>query len=97
MLLLTRFSLLLAMLLPAAAQAQLSDLNCDDSARLRATLTDVLGASRQAMGLRDPDTTLEIWVMPRNSEWLIVQSYANGTSCVVAMGEHWEDELSGPA
>lgn len=75
----------------------MSDISCDDSARLLERLEGVMGAERQGMGLRDPDTMLEVWVMPRNSEWLIVQNYANGTSCIVAMGEHWEGSLIGPA
>jgi len=61
------------------------------------TLMDKLGAERQGMGLRDPETTLEIWVMQDSGDWLIVQNYANGTSCIVAMGEHWENSAAGPA
>ena len=56
-----------------------------------------MGAERQGMGLRDPDTMLEVWVNPRDGEWMIVQNYANGTSCIVAMGEHWETGPAGPA
>jgi len=70
--------------------AELSNVSCDDSARLSKTLTQVLGAERRGMGLRDPETFLEIWVIARNSEWLIVQNYTNGTSCIVAIGESWE-------
>ncbi len=83
--------------LPIAAQAQMSDLSCDDSARMNERLVDVLGATRQSTGLRDPETILEVWVLPRNREWLIVQNYSNGTSCIVAMGEHWETDNAGPA
>ncbi len=82
---------------PAQAQAQMSDVNCDDSTRMTKTLTEVIGAERQGMGLRDPETMLEVWVTESNGDWLIVQSYANGTSCVVAMGEHWEKSLANPA
>jgi len=85
------------LLLATAANAQTSDLSCDDSSRMMETLKNAIGATRQGMGLRDPDTTLEVWVTPHNNEWLIVQSYANGTSCIVAMGEHWEGDLIGPA
>ena len=60
-------------------------------------LSNTIGAERQGMGLRDPETTLEIWVTERNGEWLIVQNYANGTSCIVAMGEYWENMQIGPA
>ena len=56
-----------------------------------------MGAERHGMGLRDPETFLEVWIKRSNGEWLIVQSYPIGTSCIVAMGEHWEDVVSGPA
>ena len=79
---------------PTLAQAYMSDLSCDDSARMTATLTETLGAERQGVGLRDPETMLEVWVTARNGEWLIVQNYANGTSCIVAMGQHWEGLVS---
>ncbi|MEL6642230.1 MAG: hypothetical protein AAFP98_13140 [Pseudomonadota bacterium] len=88
---------LVFMLLPTVAPAQMSDLSCDDSDRLNERLVDILGATRQSFGLRDPETLLEVWVMPRNSEWFIVQNYANGTSCIVAIGEHWQEDNAGPA
>ncbi|WP_342077711.1 hypothetical protein [Yoonia sp. SS1-5] len=90
-------SALLFLALPTLGHAQISDLSCDDSVRMTQRLVEVLGATRQSSGLRDPETILEIWVLPRNSEWLILQSYANGTSCIVAMGEHWETAVIGPA
>ena len=83
--------------LSAMAHAQMADVKCDDSARLRHSLTQVLGAERQGIGLRDPDTTLEIWVTHASGDWVIVQNYANGTSCIVAMGAHWEDSAANPA
>ncbi len=90
-------ALALCMTLPAFVYAKMSDISCDDSARMTATLTEVMGAERQGTGLRDPETMLEIWVTRRNGEWVIVQNYANGTSCIVAMGEHWEASVTGPA
>ena len=81
---------LVALSLPSFGMAQLGDISCDDSARMTETLTQVLGAERQGMGLRDPETTLEVWVTRASGEWIIVQNYANGTSCIVAMGDHWE-------
>lgn len=84
-------------LIPALAEAQMTDVNCDDSTRMAHMLTNALGADRQGMGLRDPETLLEIWVTERNGDWIIVQNYTNGTSCIVAMGEHWEGIVPGPA
>ncbi|HEV8036604.1 hypothetical protein [Yoonia sp.] len=83
--------------LPAVAQAQMSDVSCDDTARMTETLKQVIGAERKGMGWRDPDTILEVWVTARNGNWVVVQNYANGTSCIVAMGEHWEGALANPA
>ena len=83
--------------LPTVVQARMSDVSCDDKIRMTETLRKVMGAERRGMGLRDPETTLEVWVIQRNGDWIIVQNYANGTSCIVAMGEHWEDEIPGPA
>ena len=93
------FFILLALGLsfPGMSQARMSDVSCDDSARLKATLTNVLGVERQGAGLRDPETMLEVWVSPGSGDWLIVQNYTNGTSCIVAMGENWEASLPGNA
>lgn len=95
----TRFSLALAvcMALPTCLYARMADVSCDDSGRMLSMLTGVLGAERQGMGLRDPETMLEVWVTHASGEWIIVQTYANGTSCIVAMGEHWEASPAGPA
>lgn len=81
---------------PALANAQMSDIRCDDSTRINRMLTTVLGAERLGMGLRDPETLLEVWVTQTSGDWLIVQNYTNGTSCIVAMGDHWEDMVPGP-
>ena len=90
-------SLLFCLALPSLAHAGMADVSCDDSSRMIVTLTEVLGAERQGMGLRDPETMLEVWVTRASGDWLIVQNYANGTSCIVAMGENWEGSLAGPA
>ncbi|KQI73650.1 hypothetical protein AN191_01885 [Loktanella sp. 5RATIMAR09] len=91
------FLLCVCLTLPASAQAQMSDVSCDDTARMTETLKQVIGAERKGMGLRDPETMLEVWVTARNGDWVVVQSYANGTSCIVAMGEHWEGSFANPA
>lgn len=76
--------------LAGTVQARMADISCDDSARLTRTLETVLGAERRSMGLRDPETVLEVWVSQKSGDWTIVQNYSNGTSCIVAAGEHWE-------
>lgn len=81
---------LCAACLAGPGHARMADVSCDDSARLTRTLEEVLGAERQSIGLRDPETVLEVWVADSSGDWTIVQNYSNGTSCIVATGEHWE-------
>lgn len=78
-------------------QARMGDISCDDSARLADMLVKDMGAHQHGMGLRDPETMLAVWVTPRNGDWVIVQTYTNGTSCIVAMGAHWEGAVAVPA
>lgn len=86
-----------ALTVPIIGHAEMTEVSCDDTERLASTLATVIGAERQGKGLRDPDTMLEIWVTQRSGDWVIVQNYANGTSCIVAMGEHWQGKPLGPA
>ncbi|WP_299989481.1 hypothetical protein [uncultured Ruegeria sp.] len=79
------------------ANARMAEVSCDDSDRMANRLTIILNAERQGTGLRDPETVLEVWVMRKSRDWVIVQNYANGTSCIVAMGEHWQSHLPDPA
>mgnify|MGYP006889526703 CR=1 FL=1 len=90
-------ALAVGMLLPLPAWAQFSDLICDDTQRLEKQLSGPFGAERQAQGLRGPDALIAVWIVPRNGDWTIVQSYSNGTSCILAMGAHWEAFDPGPA
>lgn len=78
-------------MVPTLAQANMVDSHCDDSNRITSMMKDRLGAEQRALGLRDPETMLEVWVEPQSGEWTIIQNYANGTSCIVALGEHWEE------
>ncbi|WP_375281547.1 hypothetical protein [Pseudooctadecabacter sp.] len=92
------FGFLTALLaLPTVAHAQTADVVCDDTARLERMLRTVMHSERHALGLRGPETLLEVWIDPRSQNWTLVQTYTNGTSCIIAMGEHWEDLTPAPA
>ncbi|MEO1640647.1 MAG: hypothetical protein AAFU41_15505 [Pseudomonadota bacterium] len=82
---------------PTGALANLTDVFCGDTQDIKDQLITVVGAEQQGRGLRGPDALLEIWIVPRSGDWTIVQNYANGTSCVVAMGEDWEAITAEPA
>ncbi len=83
--------------LPHVAFAQFTDLVCDDTSRLQQQLQTVVGAQQQARGMRDPESLIEIWIVPSSGDWTIVQNYANGTSCILAIGEFWEAVEAEPA
>ena len=68
----------------------ISDLFCDDSARLERQLLTIHGAQKQGYGMRGPNALLEMWIAPSSGDWTLVQNYADGRSCIVAIGEDWE-------
>ena len=78
-------------LVPQVALAQLGHVVCDDRDRLEAQLFGTNGAVRQGRGMRGPDALFEVWIEPKSGDWTLIQSYPNGTSCILAMGEHWEN------
>jgi hypothetical protein len=84
-------SLLLAA--PAAAQSPIAEVICVPRAELAQRLS---GAERVGAGLRDMETVLEVWT-EASGDWTLVQSYADGTACILAMGEAWEAVVPPPA
>lgn len=82
---------LIALVVPSAAQASpIGDVLCAPSEELRDRLTRQYGSARQASGLRGREQVMEVWTDQRG-DWTMVVRYASGTSCIVAMGEHWTD------
>lgn len=82
----TRLILLLALAGPAAAQTPIAEVICAPREEL---LLRLQGAELAGAGLRYEDAILEVWAEP-SGDWTLVQSYANGTACILAMGEAWE-------
>ena len=81
-----RIALLLILASPAMALDPIAEVVCVPRAELLARMrgADVAGA-----GLRDTEVVLEVWTRP-SGDWTLVQSYANGNACILAMGEAWE-------
>jgi hypothetical protein len=74
----------------ASAESPIADVICAPSAQMEQRLTQQLGTSRHATGLRSPEEVVEIWTDQRGG-WTMVVSYASGRSCIVAMGDHWSE------
>lgn len=72
------------------AQARLDEIVCDDRERLEQQISGIREVQKIGQGMRGPHALLEVWVELESGDWTLVQTYPNGTSCIVAMGEHWQ-------
>jgi hypothetical protein len=78
---------------PAAAESPIAEVICAPRAELLARMR---GAEIVGAGLRDTEAVVEVWT-EASGDWTLVQSYANGTACILAMGEAWEAPAPPPA
>lgn len=80
----------LGLILPAAAAASpIAEVVCAPTAEMTRRLETQFGATRSAVGVRDAEQVMEIWTSPVTDGWTMVSTYANGNSCIVAMGHDW--------
>lgn len=84
-------ALVLAAGAPAAASSPIAEVICAPREQMVARLKQQFGEQRQGAGLRDPETMMEVWSSPDRGTWTLVMAYADGRSCIVAMGEDWAD------
>jgi hypothetical protein len=89
-----RFAMPLLLLLPTPALAAdpIASVVCATRETMLRRLEVEYGASRQGWGLRGHGSVMEVWAVPSTGEWTLVQTYPDGQSCIVAMGESWEME-----
>ena len=72
-----------------AGTSPIAEVLCEPRPMLVKRLQATGDARLAAMGMRDPDTMLEVWSTP-DGRWTLVQAQADGTVCILAMGLHWE-------
>ena len=86
-----RVAIFLALLAtPSVASSPIADILCAPTKQMQAKLTQQFRSEQIAAGMRGPDQIMEVWTDKRG-DWALVVTYATGTSCIVAMGEHWAD------
>jgi hypothetical protein len=85
--------LLMACATPAAADSPIAEVICLPRAELVARMK---GAEVVGAGLRDAEAVLEVWTKA-SGDWTLVQSYASGMACILAMGEAWQGVVPPPA
>jgi hypothetical protein len=74
---------------PVRAESPIAEVVCAPRAEIVQRMTRRYGAAPAATGLRDIDTLLEVWTAP-SGDWTLVQTYADGLSCILAMGAAWD-------
>ncbi len=73
---------------PALAASPIAEVLCEPGAQMTERLATRFGATLSSTGLRNPEELVEVWT-DADGDWTMVIAYASGTSCIVAMGEHW--------
>lgn len=89
------FGLVLAGL-PAAATTPIAEVVCAPRDEIVARLTVQYRSAVSGTGLRDADAMIEVWADPEG-RWTLVQSYADGQACILAMGSDWASVARDPA
>lgn len=73
---------------PGLAETPIAEVICAPHDEMVTRLTKGHRATVVGMGVRGPDAVMEIW-QAADGDWTLVQSYASGQSCIVAMGSDW--------
>jgi hypothetical protein len=81
---------------PAAAESPIAEVICAPRAQMEQRLARQYRSALQATGLRGPETVVEIWA-DAQGRWTLVQRYAQGQSCILAMGDGWTGVAQPPA
>jgi hypothetical protein len=75
--------------LPVRAESPIAEVICAPRAEMVDRLTVRMGSRVAATGIRDIEAVIEVWTAP-SGQWTMVQTYTDGQSCIVAMGEAWD-------
>lgn len=75
---------------PQIASAQQMNMLCAERDRVLAQLTDRYGEQVQGMGLAPNNRIMEFFVSEETGSWTITVTTADGTTCLMAAGRHYE-------
>ncbi len=74
---------------PPDAQAQIA---CGTRDAVVAKLGDKYGEVRRGGGLSGPTAIYEIWASEATGTWTILKTTPDGLTCVMAVGDGWQDD-----
>jgi hypothetical protein len=83
------FILGLAVIAPTVATAQVA---CGSRDAVVAKLGEKYGEVRRGGGLSSPTEVFEIWASEATGSWTILRTTPNGLSCIMAVGNGWQDD-----
>jgi hypothetical protein len=78
---------------PPDAQAQMA---CGTRDSVVAKLGEKYGEVRRGGGLAGPTAIYEIWASEATGTWTILKTTADGLTCVMAVGDGWQDDAGNP-
>ena len=80
----------MAVAAPVAAQVQVA---CGARNSVVANLGEKYGEVRRGGGLTGSTAIFEIWASEATGSWTILKTTPNGLTCVMAVGEGWQDDV----
>jgi len=78
---------------PPDAQAQMA---CGTRDSVVAKLGDKYGEVRRGGGLAGSTAIFEIWASEATGSWTILKTTPDGKTCIMAVGEGWQDDAGEP-
>jgi hypothetical protein len=85
-----RLTIAMLMMLCPAGTALAQNQNCGDRDQIVTQLQERWGETRQNMGLNQGNSIVEVFVSDTTGTWTILVTIPDGTSCLIAAGENWE-------
>ena len=64
---------------------------CGDRTMVTERLQSKWGEQFAGGGLQNTNNVFEVWMSEENGTWTILQTNANGKSCVMASGTNWRE------
>lgn len=75
--------------LSAPVQGQTLNMLCADRSLIVGQLTEQFGEQVHGMGLANQNRIVEVYVSEETGSWTITVTSADGTTCLMAAGQHF--------
>ena len=79
-----------------AAQAQTARSFCGERDQIVDTLTGRMGETAQSWGMGPNNRIVEVFASEETGSWTITITAPDGTTCLVAAGQYWENLMPIP-